>query len=123
MSFEREQNKHGDSIQMRRQGRPRKKVEVTYGPIDSETVWSVMGCDDPSPLDKAVVGQLSQYFKQLDGSHPMPLYPLVIAAAERPLLLYVMALCRNNQTEAAKLLGINRNTLRKKLVEHRLVNG
>ncbi len=123
MSYERELKKPGDAIQMRRQGRPRKKVEITYGSIDPETVWSAMECDEPSLLDKAVVAQLNQYFTQLEGSQPLPLYPLVVSAAERSLLVYVMTLCRNNQTEAAKLLGINRNTLHKKLVEHRLVNG
>ena len=43
--------------------------------------------------------------------------------AERPLLIYVMKLCRNNQIEAAKILGINRNTLRSKLRSHKLLPG
>ena len=73
------------------------------------------GADD---LETAVIRQLDKYFEQLGGSQPHPLYNLVIPAVERPLPEYAMNMCRRNQCEAAKLLGINRNTLRKKLREH-----
>lgn len=68
-------------------------------------------------FEQAVQSQLDHYFAQLDGRDPMPLYELVIQAVERPLLSYVMAMCRDNQCAAAKLLGINRNTLRSKLIK------
>lgn len=71
-------------------------------------------------LDPVVVAKLDRYFEQLEGRHPHPLYELVIHAVERPLLLYAMGMCQNNQCAAAKLLGINRNTLRKKLTRHGL---
>lgn len=47
-----------------------------------------------------------------------PLYDLVVHAVERPLIEYAMSMCHRNQCAAAQLLGINRNTLRKKLLEH-----
>ena len=72
-------------------------------------------------LEEVLVRQLDQYFAQLDGRDPHPLYELVLHAVERPLLLYVMSRCRSNQCAAADLLGINRNTLRKKLAEHGLL--
>ena len=72
-------------------------------------------------LEEVLVRQLDQYFAQLDGRDPHPLYELVLHAVERPLILYAMTRCRNNQCAAADLLGINRNTLRKKLAEHGLL--
>ncbi len=72
-------------------------------------------------LEEAVVRQLDQYFAQLGGSQPHPLYSLVITTVERPLLIYAMNMCGQNQCKAAELLGINRNTLRKKLGMHGLL--
>jgi Fis family transcriptional regulator len=46
---------------------------------------------------------------------------MVITAVERPLLQFAMERTDGNQSAAAELLGINRNTLRKKLQEYRLV--
>ena len=78
--------------------------------------------DGADNLETAVIRQLDQYFEQLGGSQPHPLYSLVMTAVERPLLEYAMNMCRRNQCEAAKLLGINRNTLRKQLVQHGLLH-
>lgn len=72
-------------------------------------------------LEEVLVRQLDQYFAQLEGREPHPLYELVLHAVERPLILYAMKRCRHNQCAAADLLGINRNTLRKKLAEHGLL--
>ena len=43
------------------------------------------------------------------------LYRSVMARVEQPLLRHALELCGGNQLKAAKLLGINRNTLRKRL--------
>ena len=72
-------------------------------------------------LEAVIVRRLDRYFEQLDGRAPHPLHDLVIRAVERPLLLYAMNRCAGNQCAAAQLLGINRNTLRKKLLEHGLL--
>jgi two-component system nitrogen regulation response regulator GlnG len=45
------------------------------------------------------------------------MYDRILAEIERPLLSLSMAAVRGNQLKAAKMLGINRNTLRKKLTE------
>lgn len=92
---------------------------------DASGACSANKCQEGVAMDaslhEAVVRQLDQYFKQLDGSRPHPLYPLVIEAVERPLLVYAMNYCGDNQCKAAKLLGINRNTLHRKLVYHHLI--
>jgi Fis family transcriptional regulator len=63
---------------------------------------------------------LNRYFKDLDGEAPSEIYDMVVSAVERPLLAYFLDRAEGNQTRAAEMLGINRNTLRKKLREHGL---
>ena len=64
---------------------------------------------------------LERYFRDLDGEDPAAIYDMVVKSVERPMLEVVMRQAEGNQTLAADLLGINRNTLRKKLVEHGLI--
>ena len=69
----------------------------------------------PDPLCKYVQRSLRRYFKDLNGEQPSGLYSMVIEQTEKPLLQVVMEQVEGNQTKAARILGINRNTLRKKL--------
>jgi Fis family transcriptional regulator len=72
-------------------------------------------------LEQCVLRSLDQYFADLDGSRPHALMDMVTTAVERPLLQFAMNRCEGNQCAAAELLGINRNTLRKKLQQYRLL--
>ena len=63
---------------------------------------------------------LDRYFNDLAGESPNNLYGLVISNVEKPLLLYVMHYAEGNQSKAAEILGLNRNTLRKKLKIHNI---
>ncbi len=63
---------------------------------------------------------LERYFSDLDGSRPHALHEMVMRAVERPLLRFALERCGGNQSAAAELLGINRNTLRKKLLDYRV---
>jgi len=65
---------------------------------------------------------LDQYFNDLDGDKPTAIYEMVINTVEKPLLLYIMNKTEGNQSKAAKMLGLNRNTLRKKLKQYNLDN-
>jgi len=65
---------------------------------------------------------LDQYFNDLDGDQPSAIYEMVINTLEKPLLLYIMNKTEGNQSKAAKMLGLNRNTLRKKLKQYNLDN-
>ena len=65
---------------------------------------------------------LDQYFNDLDGDKPTAIYEMVINTVEKPLLLYIMNKTEGNQSKAAKMLGLNRNTLRKKLKQFNLDN-
>ncbi|MCX7278919.1 MAG: Fis family transcriptional regulator [Burkholderiales bacterium] len=72
-------------------------------------------------IDECVRASLAGYFKDLDGIEPAGMYDMMVRVVEKPLLEVVMAQADNNQSRAAAWLGLNRNTLRKKLLEHRLV--
>ena len=72
------------------------------------------------PLSECVRQSLATYFADLEGTEAQNLYPLVIGEIEKPLLEAVMHQARGNQSRAARMLGINRNTLRKKLTQYGL---
>ncbi len=73
---------------------------------------------DPSSLADAVQACLARYFVAYGDRLPPPgLYGRVLEEVERPLLAATLAAVRGNQLRAAELLGINRNTLRKKLTD------
>ncbi|MEG2818265.1 MAG: Fis family transcriptional regulator, partial [Comamonas sp.] len=69
-------------------------------------------------LEQCVRDSLEGYFRDLDGETPANVYDMVIRLVEKPLLDVVMSHADNNQSRAAEWLGLNRNTLRKKLVDH-----
>lgn len=72
-------------------------------------------------IQECVRASLESYFKDLRGTEPDGLYNMMIRVVERPLLEVVMKQADDNQSRAAAWLGLNRNTLRKKLVEHKLL--
>jgi len=72
------------------------------------------------PLCQCVRRSLKRYFNDMNGEEPTNLYQMVITEIEKPLLEVVMEQSESNQTRASRLLGINRNTLRKKLKQHDL---
>jgi Fis family transcriptional regulator len=74
-----------------------------------------------SELSDCVRRSLNRYFRDLDGETPNSIYDMVLANIEKPMLEVVMKHADGNQTVAAEMLGINRNTLRKKLSEHHLL--
>lgn len=61
---------------------------------------------------------MKEYFKNLDGEKPCAIYDMVIHCVEKPLLELILAEAQGNQTRASELLGLNRNTLRKKMKAH-----
>ena len=72
-------------------------------------------------IEESVRSTLETYFRDLRGAEPHSMYDMIVATVERPLLEEVLRQADGNQSRAAEWLGINRNTLRRKLVEHKLV--
>ena len=69
-------------------------------------------------IEACVRANLESYFSDLGGETPSNMYDMVLRLVEKPLLDVVMQQSDNNQSRAAQWLGLNRNTLRKKLLEH-----
>jgi Fis family transcriptional regulator len=72
-------------------------------------------------IEECVRESLEAYFKDLRGVEPTAMYEMILRVVERPLFEVVMKEASGNQSRAAEWLGINRNTLRRKLVEHKLI--
>ena len=72
-------------------------------------------------IEDCVRQSLDAYFRDLGGTEPDGVYDMMVRAVERPLFEVVMKHAENNQSRAAEWLGLNRNTLRKKLLEHKII--
>jgi Fis family transcriptional regulator len=92
---------------------------ATAGSLNIKATPSTTPC--ATPIDQCIGDNLRAYLRDLQGTEPTALYDMVLAAVERPLLEVVMNHANHNQSRAADMLGLNRNTLRKKLLDHGLV--
>ena len=72
-------------------------------------------------IEDVVRSSLEAYFRDLRGTEPGNLHDMVVSTVEKPLLEVVMKHAEDNPSRAAQWLGLNRNTLRKKLTEHNLL--
>jgi Fis family transcriptional regulator, factor for inversion stimulation protein len=74
-----------------------------------------------TPLDESVRLNLEVYLDDLGDIEPTGMWDMVMSCVEKPLLQTAMTRAQGNQSKAALLLGITRNTLRKKLATHQLL--
>ena len=72
-------------------------------------------------IDECTRDSLNDYFRDMGGEEPHGMYDMLLNVVEKPLLEVVMQRADQNQSRAAEWLGLNRNTLRKKLLEHKLL--
>jgi len=99
--------------------------EITLDIIEAELSESLSGDSDNNDLSvesqslsEAVEHHLSEYFRAHDGALPASgLYDRILREIEKPLISLCLTATRGNQIKTAALLGINRNTLRKKIRE------
>ena len=72
-------------------------------------------------IEECVKKSLDKYFRDLDGEAAHNVFEMVMLTVEKPVLEVAMAQAGGNQSVASEILGINRNTLRKKLHVHGLL--
>lgn len=95
---------------------------IAAATIDTElnqpAVAMSLGEDGEETLQGAVERHLTDYFRNFGEALPPPgLYHRILREVENPLISAALASTRGNQIKAAELLGVNRNTLRKKIRE------
>ena len=90
--------------------------------IDNKTIISPSSktSENNAELRQCVQKVLHNYLEDLGDYKPDNLYPLFIAEIEAPLLEAVLNYSKGNQSMAAKMLGMNRGTLRKKITQYNL---
>lgn len=71
-------------------------------------------------LEDYVEFKFQEFIKGMKHGSASNLYPMLIRALERPLIRLALEETAGNQIQAAHLLGMNRNTLRKKIAEHNI---
>jgi two-component system, NtrC family, nitrogen regulation response regulator GlnG len=97
--------------------------ETITAPIIENEIGPMSEMDAPPPEDASSIGgslerHLASYFGEFGNRLPPPgLYQRVLREVEVPLISAALGATRGNQIKAAELLGLNRNTLRKKIRE------
>jgi Fis family transcriptional regulator len=81
-------------------------------------VRKILRINGSNEIGKTVEKSLDDYFRRLDGEPPHGIYDMVITHVERAMISSVMERAGGNQTQAADMLGLNRNTLRSKLTKY-----
>jgi Fis family transcriptional regulator, factor for inversion stimulation protein len=71
-------------------------------------------------LAESVRRALERYFRDMDGEQPSDIYDMVLKNIEKPMIETVLGKAEGNLTHAAAMLGIDRNTLRKKMQQLRI---
>jgi two-component system nitrogen regulation response regulator GlnG len=90
-------------------------VEAELNEVESESDF-VSDQRIPKTLKESAEAHLESYFAGFKGDLPPPgLYHRILRDVEEPLINAALAATRGNQIKAAELLGVNRNTLRKKI--------
>ncbi|MDB5108560.1 MAG: Two-component system response regulator, partial [Candidatus Binatus sp.] len=76
---------------------------------------------DETSLEDIISSRIATWFDSPGADEPRDLYHRLVAEIERPLVELALKRAGGNQVRAARMLGLNRNTLRKKITDHKIV--
>jgi len=71
-------------------------------------------------LPACINAKLTRYFEQLDGEQASGVHKMVMNEVEPVVIKFILELVNNNQSEASRILGVNRGTLKKKIEFYKL---
>ncbi len=74
----------------------------------------------PTDLPTCINVKLERYFRQLNGEKASNVFKMVINDVEPIVIKHVLEFTKQNQSEASRILGINRGTLKKKIELYKL---
>ena len=95
-------------------------ASTTTSKTEPKTLISKQSTVHNAELKECVQKVLNNYLQDLGNYQPNNLHQLFISEVEKPLLEAVLTYTKGNQSMAAQMLGINRGTLRKKIIEYNL---
>ncbi len=94
-------------------------AEIVQNELNIADRTATTGVDGPVDVSVAVETHVGQLLREYEPNlPPAGLYQRVIDKVEAPLIAMALNACGGNQIRAADLLGLNRNTLRKKIRTH-----
>jgi two-component system nitrogen regulation response regulator GlnG len=96
------------------------ELSQTGTPVEP-TAQSLATRGDSAALAELIAGRIGQWLDAPDGEEPRDLYEKLVAEIEKPLIELALKRTSGNQVKAARMLGLNRNTLRKKITDHKIV--
>jgi two-component system nitrogen regulation response regulator GlnG len=91
------------------------------GPPPQPSAESLATSGDSAALAELIAGRIGQWLDAPDVEEPRDLYEKLVAEIEKPLIELALKRTGGNQVKAARMLGLNRNTLRKKITDHKIV--
>jgi len=100
---------------------PRERMRLAAGAIRAmRNAKSMADGTDRICLEDYIESKLGDFVRGMKNSSGRNLHPILISAVERPLIALALRETNGNQIQAAHLLGMNRNTLRKKISDLRI---
>jgi len=96
------------------------KILDTASPVRSDPLLTI-DCLELS-IEGFIAAKIEHFFERLGTHDAQGLYDIVLAQVERPLIEKALSWAKGNQLKAARVLGVNRNTLRVKMKQLKIQN-
>ena len=96
-------------------------VDLSRNPLMRAATDGAAPDGDGAELPDLVAGRVAAWLDANGDEEPRDLYHRLVAEIERPLIEAALRRAGGNQVKAARMLGLNRNTLRKKITDHKIV--
>jgi two-component system, NtrC family, nitrogen regulation response regulator GlnG len=94
-------------------------IDLTRGAAVEAGAPSAAG-GEGGALANLIARRIAGWLEEPNGEEPRDLYQKLVAEIERPLIELALKRTGGNQVKAARMLGLNRNTLRKKITDHKI---
>jgi two-component system nitrogen regulation response regulator GlnG len=95
-------------------------IDLTRGGAAAEAGAETAAAGEGTALANLIAGRIAGWLQAPGGEEPRDLYQKLVAEIERPLIELALRRAGGNQVKAARMLGLNRNTLRKKITDHKI---
>jgi two-component system nitrogen regulation response regulator GlnG len=95
-------------------------IDLSRAAVPSDAAGASGATAETAALGELIAGRIAGWLESPGGEEPRDLYQKLVAEIERPLIELALKRTGGNQVKAARMLGLNRNTLRKKITDHKI---